>query len=136
MSKVIKIILMFILMLILSASSCFAIDESELYPNTIANSVSEKNSVNETLNNTSENTSTNTNNTNEDNSIQQNITEETNSQLVVTPTPYEDDSSTTISGVSSISDGSTFTSILNIALIVVGVLLIFLAIAILIRLKS
>lgn len=46
----------------------------------------------------------------------------------------EDTASTIVSSVSSLSDNSTITNILSIALIVVGVLLILLAIAILIRL--
>ena len=44
--------------------------------------------------------------------------------------------STKVSNVSSSSNSSTFSNILNIALIVVGLLLIFLAIAILIKLNS
>ncbi len=51
-------------------------------------------------------------------------------------TEQESSTSTIVSGVSSMSDYSTITNILNIALIVVGILLILLAIAILIRLKK
>ena len=51
-------------------------------------------------------------------------------------TTSESQSSTTVSNVSSESKSSTFSNILNIALLVVGVLLVFLAIAILIKLNS
>ena len=138
MSKIIKILFLFIIMVLIAVNICFAIDESELYSNN-ANSVS-SNTTN-TVNNVSENVvSDETNNQISENNV---VTEQDQSDPVettniksVTPVSDEDYSSTTVSGVSSMSDGSTFATILDIALIVIGILLILLAIAILIRLKS
>ena len=134
MSKVIKIMLMFIIILTLFATTCFAIDEAELYPNsTKTNNISAKNESIEASNSAAVNNSTNSITTT---SIQDTSAEEDIDSELISPSIQESDSYTTIGSVDTISDGSTFASIISIALIVVGILLILLAIAILIRLKS
>lgn len=121
MSKLIRFFLCIIMISLCFCSVSHAIDEAELY-----------NTTNTTL------TSTN------DNTLQSGMTTDatfSSSQNTVSTSTYNnlaDDSvtSTTVSSVSSVSDASPVSNILSIALIVVGLLLILLAIAILIRLKN
>ncbi len=141
MSKVIKIIFLFIIILVTSVNICFAIDESELYANNtnnvssnIANTANTTNDLSANVENT-ETTNQASENTIVNEQIQSDSVEATDTRSI-TPVSDEDPSSTTVSGVSSISDGSAFATILDIALIVIGILLVLLAIAILIRLKS
>lgn len=116
MSKLAKICLGVLLIIILSFNLCFAIDEDELY-------------------NTSDNNILNSSETENDYSTDDYVynTSPINTYATESATSNSD-VSTTVSGISSISDVSTLTNILNIVLIVIGILLILLAIAILIRL--
>lgn len=132
MSNLRKIFLLTILIIVISFSSCFAIDENQFLSNTDA-------SVDSTATQTtSENYG--------DNSQVENVgqvdatttdsdTSTVSSNPISSSSTVEDQQSTTVSSVSSVrQNSSTISNILNIALIVIGILLILLAIAILLRL--
>ena len=128
MSVLKRTFLVTIFIICISFSFCFAIDENQLSSGSAQPVVT--NSIDDVM-------SINTGNTN----LETANTSETSSTSTVSANPSvskssDTQSSTTVSSVSTGSKSSTISDILNIALIVVGVLLIFLAIAILIRLKS
>ena len=128
-----KIIFITIFILFISISYCYAIDENQLssnqYPNTDSQTQTEGNNQSSITNGQT------TDNANVENNINTSVQETTNTNTI-TASRTENQSSTTVGNVSSNSKTSTITNILNIALLVVGLLLIFLAIAILIRLNA
>ena len=135
-----KVFLVTIMIICVSFSFCYAIDENQL---SSGNSQQTTDGSQQTT--TGENTQTPGENAQAENNIgdsvnENTLPEETQNQDSMTTstgtTASESQSSTTVSNVSSESKSSTFSNILNIALLVVGVLLVFLAIAILIKLNS
>ena len=139
-----RIFLVTIITICISFSFCYAIDENQLSSGTTQQSTSSIDTVMSI--NTDGNTISNQNNNseiqngitassiNETSNVNSNSSIETSSASNYSTS--ETKPSTTVSNVSSTSNSSTISNILNIALIVVGLLLIFLAIAILIRLNS
>lgn len=131
MSILKKIFGVTIFIICISLSSCYAIDENQLSSNQYPTSESQaqtEGSIQSYETNTAQ-----TDNTNVENNANTSV-QETTSTLPTSSS--ESHSSTTVGNVSSSSKTSTITNILNIALLVVGLLLIFLAIAILIRLNT
>ena len=130
MSVLKKVFLVTIIIVCISFGSCYAIDENQLTSNTnLTTTQSDNRTMPEELTPQIENSI--------DTNPSIDLTEETTSSLESSSFSDSDSqASTTVSSVSSVSKTSTITNILNIALLVVGVLLIFLAIAILIRLNS
>lgn len=128
-----KIIFITIFILFISISYCYAIDENQLssnqYPTSDSQTQTEGNNQSSITNGQT------TDNANVENNINTSVQETTNTNTI-TASRTENQSSTTVGNVSSNSKTSTITNILNIALLVVGLLLIFLAIAILIRLNA
>ena len=128
-----KIIFITIFILFISISYCYAIDENQLssnqYPTSDSQTQTEGNNQSSITNGQT------TDNANVENNINTSVQETTNTNTI-TASRTENQSSTTVGNVSSNSKTSTITNILNIALLVVGLLLIFLAIAILIRLNT
>ena len=146
-----KVFMITIFVLSISYSLCYAIDENQLNAdaNTIttqSNTVPTPNTDNtldiETImqtNNSVENqldTNQSTENGNTVTSSASTSISDYNSSNSISTSDSDSEASTIVSSVSSASKTSTITNILNIGLLVVGVLLIFLAIAILIRLNS
>lgn len=123
-----KVFLLTIIITFFSFSFCYAIDENQLTSN-MNSSITATQSEEESI---SEEATSQTEDTNVTTSTETSIS----SQDLLSSSNYETQPSTTVSSVSSGTKTSTITNILNIALLVVGVLLIFLAIAILIRLHS
>ena len=126
-----KIFLVAFSLICISFSMCYAIDENQLTQNSSNPVVATPNQS--TTGNT--NSTNAVDNTNAVDSFTQTVTsaaEPTTDNTSVSST--REHASTTVSSVSAGSNKSTVTNILNIALIVVGVLLILLAIAIIIRL--
>lgn len=146
MSVIKRIFLVTIFIICISFSFCYAIDENQLSSGSAnsnqsldsAMSINNENTISTTENNLS---AGNTQSTYENSSSAGN-TQSTYENTSATPSTVstsastDNQSSTRVSSVSAASNKSTITNILNIALLVVGVLLIFLAIAILIRLNS
>ena len=142
-----RIFLVTILIICISFSFCYAIDENQLSQNSNQPSVTTGNSQTQVEEN-DQSVGTNSQVVGNDQSVDSgtqaddtNITTNDNTSVQETTNSLstsnqESQSSTTVSNVSSNAKTSTVTNILNIALLVVGVLLIFLAIAILIRLNS
>ncbi len=133
MSILKKIFLVAFSIICISFSLCYAIDENQLTTNNPNPVVATPNQ------NPTSNTSVTTNivdNTTTTNSTMQNepATVDANN-YTENPSTTVTREATTVSSVSTGSNKSTVTNILNIALIVVGFLLILLAVAILIRLK-
>ena len=135
-----KVFLVTIMVICGSFSFCYAIDENQLSSGTPQQPT---NSYSQTT--IGENIQIPDTNTQTENNIENTVNENTlpeeaqNQSIIDTSTGTsisEPQTSTTVSNVSSESKTSTFTNILNIALLVVGVLLVFLAIAILIKLNS
>ena len=128
-----KIFFITIFILFISISYCYAIDENQLssnqYPTSDSQTQTEGNNQSSITNGQT------TDNANVENNINTSVQETTNTNTI-TASRTENQSSTTVGNVSSNSKTSTITNILNIALLVVGLLLIFLAIAILIRLNA
>lgn len=114
MSKLTKIILIFVLAISFTLSYCYGIDLNLTENSTKTNSTA-----------TNSNPTNNTSNSNT-------ITSNSSAANTISNT------SSTVSSISNVSTSntSTITNLINIALIVIGVLLIFFAIAILIRLSS
>lgn len=141
MSVLKKVFLITICVMCFSISFCYAIDENQLttsIDSAMSINTEENTSTAEKSSNIEENTSTTGNSSNIKNSVKSAKSENSlaSSSLDTTSATIENQGTTTVSNVSSVSSKSTITNILNIALLVVGVLLIFLAIAILIRLNS
>ena len=126
-----RIIFITIFVICISFSFCYAIDENQLssdsFPPLDSQTQPEGN------NQSAENTEQTTDNTDDETDTNTSVQETTNP---VSTSRSESQSSTTVGNVSSGAKTSTVTNILNIALLVVGLLLVFLAIAILIRLNS
>ena len=129
------VVLFFIMLLFVNR--CFAIDETQfsniIQPNTSSEPTTQ------TENPTNAPSSIDINNTipseSEDNtSLEQTNIDENQVSSSLENDAFEDNESTTVSSVTT--QNSSFTNILNIVLIVVGILLILLAIAILIRIHS
>ena len=142
-----RIFLVTVFIICISFSFCYAIDENQLLQNSNQPMTTTNNSQTQVEGNTQSgetnqqiegNTQSSEANTPVDNvnvaTNDNTSVQETSSS--VSPSTQESTSSTTVSNVSSNSNTSTVTNILNIALLVVGVLLVFLAIAILIKLNS
>ena len=134
MSKLSKTILFFIMAIIFSFNYCYGIDLNLTESTTTGNSAqsgaqtTDQSSTSNTQTPASTNTAANTTTTNatsSNNSVAGNSTK-------------QNTSTSTVSSVqnNSNSNSSTITNLINIALIVIGVLLIFFAIAILIRLSN
>ncbi len=115
MSKILKVFLITFLITIFSFNICFAIDEAQLY-----NSQNVTPTPTQSLSTSSQETTNDTSNY---------------SSTSYSPTVEDTSTSTTISGVTEISNNSTITNILSIALMVVGLLLMLLGVAILIRIN-
>ncbi len=140
MSVLKRIFLVTLFIICISFSFCYAIDENQL----TSGSTNSEQTIDNTMSINTENTigtTENTVNTVENNlstgtiqSSYENTSATSSRSSVQSSTDNQD--STRVSNVSSASNKSTIANILNIALLVVGVLLIFLAIAILIRLNS
>ena len=130
-----RIFLVTILIICISFSFCYAIDENQLSQNSNQPSTTTGNSQTlvEENNQSYETNNAQTDNTYGESSENTSVQETTNN---ASTSRTENQSSTIVSNVSSSSKTSTVTNILNIALLVVGILLIFLAIAILIRLNT
>ena len=128
MSILKRTFLVTIFIICISFSFCFAIDENQLSSGSAQPAVT--NSIDDVMSINTGNTNLETTNTNEVSSTS------TVSSTPSVSTSADTQRSTTVSSVTAGSNSSTISDILNIALIVVGVLLIFLAIAILIRLNS
>ena len=128
MSVLKKVFLVTIFIISISFSFCYAIDENQLSTNPSANTSNMLDNVMSI--NTEENL------TNSTNTYEEETPSTISTSASIPETTSSESQSTTISNVSSSSKTSTISNIINIALIVVGVLLIFLAIAILIRLNS
>ena len=123
MSILKRIFLIAIFIICISLSFCYAIDENQLSSNQYPTSESQVQT--EGSNQSYETNTAQTSDTNVENNTDTSIQETTNT----TPTSRsENQSSTTVGNVSSNSKTSTITNILNIALLVVGLLLVFLAI--------
>ena len=121
MSKLSKVLVILCIVFCCFYSSCYGVDLN----------LTDANSSN------SATTTSNTNNLPETNNSSNLANTQINNNSISNSNNNEN-ISTTVSGVNSVSNSnsSIVSNILNIALIVVGVLLIFLAIAILIRLKK
>ena len=128
MSVLKRTVLVTIFIICISFSFCFAIDENQLSSSSAQPTVT--NNIDDVMSINTGNTNLETTNTNEVSSTS------TVSSTPSVSTSADTQRSTTVSSVTAGSNSSTISDILNIALIVVGVLLIFLAIAILIRLNS
>lgn len=143
MSVLKRIFLVTIFIICISFSLCYAIDENQLSTNSSTISTTPSTSGNSTIDdamsiNTEQN-EINSGNTNSGMSITSTTTSTsapTSTSASTSTSTSDSQTSTRVSSISNNSNKSTISDILNIALIVVGVLLIFLAIAILIRLNS
>ena len=126
-----RVFLVTIFIIFISFSYCYAIDENQLSADSFPpiDSQTQPEGNNQSV----ENNEQLVDNTDGENNTNTSVQETTSS---VSTSRAESQSSTTVGNVSSSSKTSTITNILNIALLVVGLLLIFLAIAILIRLNS
>ena len=141
-----KVFLVTIFIICISFSFCYAIDENQLSSGNSQQTTDGSQQLTDgSQQTTGESTQTPGENAQVENNIGDSINENTlpeetqNQDSMTTSTgtiASESQSSTTVSNVSSESKSSTFSNILNIALLVVGVLLVFLAIAILIKLNS
>ena len=132
MTVIKKVFLLTILIMFFSFSFCYAIDENQLtssMDSTITTTQPQVDSIPEEITSQTENA---IDTTSPDSSFE----ESTSSLDSLSSSDSDSQASTSVSSVSPVSKTSTMTNILNIALIVVGILLIFLAIAILIRLNS
>lgn len=127
MSKLSKILLIACLVVCFSFTLCYGIDL-----NLTENNAQASNSSSNTNVNTNSNSNTYTNSKNASNSASGNVNNTNNN----TNTTTKSNNQAATVGTATLQDynASTITNIINIALIVVGVLLIFFAIAILIRL--
>ena len=133
MSVIKRIFLVTIFIICISFSFCYAIDENQLS----SGSANSNQSLDSAMSINNENTiSTTENNLSAGNTHSTYESTSATPSTVSTSASTDNQSSTRVSSVSAASNNSTITNILNIALLVVGVLLIFLAIAILIRLNS
>lgn len=132
MSVLKKVFLVTIFIISISFSFCYAIDENQLTLDTNQTSTTqmEDNTISE------EGTTSQAENTIGITASDNTAESTTSSSESFSSIDSDTQASTTVSSVSTVSKTSTITNILNIALLVVGVLLIFLAIAILIRLNS
>ena len=127
MSKLTKFILFFTMLIVFSFNYCYGIDLNLTENSTVADNTSNtQTSASQDATNTNQAVNASTNGTN------------TNSQNLFETSKQNLSTSSTVSSVSTNqnSSTSTITNLINIALIVIGVLLIFFAIAILIRLSK
>lgn len=133
--KFIKIIIALLLIFSLYLSFVYATDTSLNLPGTSDNNLVTENTQNTETSNTVNNTENNTNNIeNTDNSIQNPDADYQDNQSDLSNSQLETLSPANIS--SATESGLGITNIINILLITVGVILILLAIAIIIRLRN
>ena len=135
MSKLTKIILFFIIAIIFSFNYCYGIDLNLTESTTTGNSAQSGTQATTDQPTTSSNTQTPASTNTATNST---ITNTNSTSNVSGNSTKQNTSTSTVSSVQSNqnSSSSTITNLINIALIVIGVLLIFFAIAILIRLSN
>lgn len=131
MSKVFKILFVLILSFIFCISFVYASDVTMDLPNNTASETVNEEPTNNTVSNGNVASNSNT-----DNSLANEYLEGSNDNSILASNPLGDSSSHEQPvGISTNSSGLSISSIINILLIAVGIIIIFLAIAIIIRLK-